>query len=155
MKLSTREHILSKLTSKFLKAQEVMKFYANKNCQPHPFKLNDWIFKLSKQYYEPFKIIICVGDVAFELALPLGSQIHLIFHAFKLKPYNGDPAKVQVLVQWQGLYLEDSSWEILSELLADFPSLYLEDKVFVHRGRDDMNVITNEKELDATEGVEN
>lgn len=33
-------------------------------------------------------------------------------------------------MQWSGLYPEDATWEPLKELLAAYPTLYLEDKVF-------------------------
>ena len=46
----------------------------------------------------------------------------------------GDPSQHRVLVQWAGLPPEDSTWEVLSELLQDYPDLHLEDKVFL-KGR--------------------
>ena len=103
--------------------------------------------------------------------LPQGSNIHPIFHAFKLKPFQGDgdvpelqlpplsienqpqvvpivvvdskiegqPPREYVLVQWQGLYLEDSTWELLTDLLQEYPDLHLEGKAFSHREGADMN----------------
>jgi hypothetical protein len=45
----------------------------------------------------------------------------------------------QVLVQWNGMLPEDTSWEDLTDLRATFPNLNLEDKVFVDGGRDVMD----------------
>ncbi|MCI26379.1 hypothetical protein A2U01_0047574, partial [Trifolium medium] len=42
----------------------------------------------------------------------------------------------QVLVQWQGMLPEDTSWENIKDLRTIFPDLNLEDKVFVDAGRD-------------------
>lgn len=40
-----------------------------------------------------------------------------------------DTSKTLVLVQWKGLYPEDTSWEDLTELTKEYPLLNLEDKV--------------------------
>jgi len=182
--LTKRQEILdklrSKLRSKLLKAQSVMKYYADKRRMPHPFKIGDQVLiklrlyrqvtarntrisKLSQRFYGPFRIVRQIGEVAFELDLPLGAQIHPVFHASKLKPFNNqaetpklelppttfnnqpklqplavldwrtsaDSGAAEALVQWQGLYPEDATWENLDTLLKDYPTLHLEDKVFV------------------------
>jgi len=49
----------------------------------------------------------------------------------------------QALIQWQGLYPKDSTWESIQELLAEFPSLHLEDKVIVEGEQDVMNLNEN------------
>lgn len=46
----------------------------------------------------------------------------------------------QVLVEWQGLLVEETLSETLNELLKPYPSLHLEYKVFVHGGRNFMNL---------------
>jgi len=111
-----------------------------------------------------------MGEVAFELKLPPGAQIHLVFHVSKLKPFHNqnetpklelppttfnkqpklqslvvldlqtstDSDTAEAVVQWQGLYPEDVTWENLDTLLNDYPTLHLEDKVFVEEERDDM-----------------
>ncbi|MCI70800.1 hypothetical protein A2U01_0092063, partial [Trifolium medium] len=47
--------------------------------------------------------------------------------------------KTLVLVQWSGLYPEDSSWEDLEELKSEYPDIYLEDKVNFDEERDVMD----------------
>ena len=46
----------------------------------------------------------------------------------------------EVLVQWEGLPSEDATWESWSQLLADYPDLYLEDKVSFEGEGDDRNL---------------
>ncbi|GAU26218.1 hypothetical protein TSUD_354400 [Trifolium subterraneum] len=105
--LNDRETVLELLRNKLLKAQTVMKEYADQKRVPHQFKVGDLVFvklrpyrqnsvlgrrfhKLSKRYYGPFKLIRAIGDVAFELELPSSSKIHHVFHVSQLKPCFGD-----------------------------------------------------------------
>ncbi|WMV32517.1 hypothetical protein MTR67_025902 [Solanum verrucosum] len=47
--------------------------------------------KLSLRYIVPFEVLKCVGEMAYELALPPGlSRVHLVFHVSMLKNYHGD-----------------------------------------------------------------
>ncbi|KAK2359441.1 hypothetical protein QL285_084814 [Trifolium repens] len=189
--LMTRDTVMAMLKTKLLKAQTVMKLYADKKRIPHPFKVGDLVFiklrpyrqsslgsqyshKLSKRYYGPFTLLRAIGEVAFEVDLPAASKIHRILHVSQLKPCN-DPAaqplnlppnakdnspviqpvtaldwrlnsvsnKPEILVQWQGLYPEDTTWEDLAEMKQLYPNIHLEDKVLV---QEDGNVMDLEAE---------
>ncbi|XP_070025502.1 uncharacterized protein [Nicotiana sylvestris] len=51
--------------------------------------------KLSPRFISPFEILRCVGDVAYELALPPSlAGVHLVFHVSMLRRYHGDPSHV-------------------------------------------------------------
>jgi len=71
-----------------------MKYYADKKRLPHPFKVDDQMpvlfafSKLAQRFYGPFRIVKQIGEVAFELELPLGVQIHPIFHVSNLKLFH-------------------------------------------------------------------
>jgi hypothetical protein len=105
-----------------------------------------------------------VGTLAYRLQLPAGTRIHDVFHVGLLKAYRGEPpaappalpltsdgrllpgpAKVlkaeqrrgvwHLLVQWDGLPLEDATWEKLDDFRQQFPEFQLEDELFAQAGR--------------------
>ncbi|MCH79998.1 retrotransposable element Tf2 155 kDa protein type 2 [Trifolium medium] len=47
--LVSREEILQQLKRKLLKAQETMKYFADKHCSPHNFKVGDYAFVPNSQ----------------------------------------------------------------------------------------------------------
>ena len=182
--LLARDEVLQELKKKLLKAQTLMTKNANQHRTQHQFKIGDWVFvklrpyrqnsvvgkrihKLSKRFYGPYKVIRAVGEVAFQLELPLSSKIHPVFHVSKLKPcFNNAITKLDlppdvtnnhpqirplavmdwkwnegtkmVLIQWEGLFPEYATWEDFDDIQVTYPEFHLEDKVNFDGMRDVM-----------------
>jgi hypothetical protein len=104
--LSSRQQLLTKLQTTLKKAQDRMKYFADRKRRPIVFNIGDYVYvqlrpyrqktvtsssysKLSKLFYGPFKILEKIGLVAYRLDLPSSSQIHPVFHCSKLKLHQG------------------------------------------------------------------
>ena len=126
--------------------------------------------KLRPRYAGPFMVLERVGPVAYRLQLPAGARLHDVFHVSQLKAYTGAPPAApvtlppvqdgrllqapervlraqlrrgewRVLVQWQGLPVDDATWEPLEEFKEQYPEVQLEDELFAEEGRDVMTSI--------------
>ncbi|XP_069152837.1 uncharacterized protein [Solanum lycopersicum] len=59
--------------------------------------------KLNPRYICPFEVLKCIGEVAYELALPPGlSGVHPVFHVSMLKRYHGDG---NYIIRWDSVFL--------------------------------------------------
>ncbi|CAD6269357.1 unnamed protein product [Miscanthus lutarioriparius] len=95
MLLDVRQHLLH--------AQQRMKSHADKCHSERVFNVGYFVFirlqpyvqssleprshhKLCFNYFGPFEIVAKIGSIAYKLALPPGSAVHLVFHVSLLKP---------------------------------------------------------------------
>ncbi len=97
-----RERLTKELRDRLQIAQNRMKQQADKHRREKEYTVGSWVYlrlqpyrqvsvaarknpKLAARYYGPFEILARVGEVAYRLCLPQGSQIHPVFHVSQLK----------------------------------------------------------------------
>lgn len=109
--LSYRQQLLTSIQCKLLKAQTRMKLYADKGRREVSFQIGDLVYvklkpyrqsssktsphnKLAKRFYGPYVVVERIGAIAYKLALPTASRIHLVFHCSLLKKQQGPATDV-------------------------------------------------------------
>lgn len=100
--LSERRVVHDLLRQHLLRAQQIMKKYADQNRTFRQFQVDELVFlklqpyiqasvapranhKLLFRYYGPFRVLARISDTAYKLELPSGSTIHPIFHVSLLR----------------------------------------------------------------------
>ncbi|XP_070040418.1 uncharacterized protein [Nicotiana tomentosiformis] len=99
------------IQERLLVAQSPQKSYSDMRRRDLEFEVNDWVFlklspmkgvmrfgkkgKLSPQYIGPYRIILRVDQVAYELEFPSKLEfVHPVFHVSILRKCIGDPSRV-------------------------------------------------------------
>ncbi|XP_057992322.1 uncharacterized protein LOC131173819 [Hevea brasiliensis] len=180
--LLDRDSVLAGIHQRLQQAQQRMKIYYDKGHRDVQFAVGDLVWlsllpyrrlsltntpyhKLSPKFYGSYKILRCIGEVAYQLELPPSSRIHDVFHVSLLKPFKGDspvqvpllppvvegqvvptPASVlrtrlnrgtwEILVQWAHLPTLEATWEDLDQFCHAYPNFELEDKLPSQEGSD-------------------
>ena len=109
-----RNLMLDEIRDQLLKAQNSMKVQVDKHCRELELSVGEKVFlniqpyklkslaqrqnqKLSPRFYGPFEVLEKVGNAAYKLLLPQGSNIHPVFHVSLLKRCVSSTAVTQPL----------------------------------------------------------
>ena len=109
--IQERKNMVPLIRQNLLRAQQRMKFQADKNRSEREFAVGDSVYlrlqpyvqtsvanrssqKLAFRYFGPYLVLQKVGKVAYKLQLPLSSKIHPVVHVSQLK--RAIPPKTQV-----------------------------------------------------------
>eukprot|EP00253_Pinus_taeda_P018572 PITA_18572 len=127
--LREMEEMVKKVLSNLKVAQDRQKNFADQKRNFKEYQVGDHVYvrirakmstlqwsgcaKLAPRFCGPFQILVRVGPVAYQLALPSHIQVHNVFHVFVLKKYVYDPKHV---ISWQDIQVEPKG-EILVEPL--------------------------------------
>jgi len=182
--MSDRDEFLAEVRDRLEQAQQHYKAVYDKRHRPVEYAPGQWVWlrlmhrpaaslnvrgrgKLGPRFFGPYQILERVGDVAYKLALPVGTRIHDVFHVGLLKPFHGEPPVVipalpplqhgrvvpepeavlksrlarghlEFLVQWKGAPATETSWVNRDEFQRLFPKFQLEDELLLQEGRDVM-----------------
>ncbi|KAF2309056.1 hypothetical protein GH714_000293 [Hevea brasiliensis] len=171
---SCDDDMLHLLRQNLLQAQNKMKATYDQSHRSLEFKVGDMVLlrlkayrqqsvakrtnhKLSARFYGPFRVLECIGTMAYKLDLPAESKIHPVFHVSYLKPYHAgqpvtptlpptilleDPVHPlavldhrikggipEVLIHWSHSSPADASWERVQHITDKFPDFKLADKL--------------------------
>lgn len=102
--LQARHLVLQQLKENLTKSRKQMEVQANKKRRDHTFNVGDLVLlrlqpyrqstvqrrssqKLAKRFFGPFRVLECIGSVAYKLDLPPDSKIHPVVHISLLRPY--------------------------------------------------------------------
>lgn len=110
--LYDRDRVRKILLDNLTKAQNRMKFFADRHRTDRKFEVGDLVLlklqpykqtsvrgvmpqKLSTKYYGPYTVIEKIGKLAYRLQLLPSARIHNVFHVSQLKRYEGKTVTVQ------------------------------------------------------------
>lgn len=122
--------MLDQLKANLNKAQERMKYFADRSRTERQLDVGDMVYlkmqpywqnafgirgslKLISKYYGPFHVLDKVGQVAYRLQLPRDATIHPVFHVSQLKRHLGSQA-----VPLPGMPLVGQNGKIKTEPIA-------------------------------------